>query len=382
MRVLLFSPLVGRDHAAGDTSYTEALLAEPPDGVTYTTYAEALDDGSMVLRGRRPRRGATASDLGLFGLRIGETALRRAGLMFAEQLWFATIDPGTFDVVHLHLFSLRQVDSRVPVVSSAGYPLPVLYHQAKGWSSARASVALALEDGLARRTGAHVPWLRPARSDLLTVYSGHFRDWLVERHIPERQVRVMGTALPVLPPATRRSDGRTLAFVAKDYNRKGGDIAVAAFDRMRRTDPTLSLLVATATPAAVRSLAGHPGVEVFDNPARTVVLQEILPRTDVLLAPTRLDCGVPYGLLEALARGCGIVTTTVPWLDERLGGPAVRRVPPSADDVSHAATELLAGDRTRLAEAAHDLWATTFSMQQLHGDLLAAYHAAVGGAGG
>ncbi|MGD0880051.1 MAG: glycosyltransferase [Acidimicrobiales bacterium] len=377
MRVLLFSPLIGRDRAGGDTSYTEALLAEPPNGVTYTTYGEALDDGSMVLRGRRPRHGETNSDLGLFCLRVGETALRRAKLMFAEQLWFATIDPDAFDLVHLHLFSLRQVVSHVPVVSSAGYPLPVLYHQAKGWSARRTSVALALEDRLARRTGASVPWLRPARSDLMTAYSGHFRDWLVERHVPERQVRVMGTALPALPPATRHTDGRTLAFVAKDYQRKGGDIAVAAFEQMRHTDPTLSLLVATETPAAVRSLAGIPGVEIFDNPARSVVLQEILPRTDVLLAPTRLDCGAPYGLLEALQRGCGIVTTTVPWLDERLGGPAVRRVPLSVDAVSEAAADLLAGDRTRLAEEAHHLWATTFSMQQLHADLLSAYRHAI-----
>jgi glycosyltransferase involved in cell wall biosynthesis len=377
MRVLLFSPLRGRDVAGGDTSYTDALLADPPPGVTYTTYAQALDDGSMVLRGRRPGRGSEYSDAGLFALRCGEAALRRAGAMFQEEVWFATVDADAFDAVHLHLFSLRQVDSRVPVVSSAGYPPSVLYEESRGWSARRAAMAVALEDRLARSTGAHVPWLRPSPSDLLTVYTRYFADWLVARGNPDQRVRVLGTALGALEPAERCSDGRTLAFVARDFRRKGGDVAVAAFDRLRQSDPGLTLLLATDTPDALRSLVGHPGVELFDDPPRSVVLREILPRTDVLLAPTRLDCGVPYGLLEALQRGCGIVTTTVPWLDQRLQGPAVRRVPVSIDAVCRATTELLGTDHAELARDAHELWRSTFSMAALHGPMLEAYRTAI-----
>jgi len=380
MRALLFSPVAGRDAAGGDTSYTEALVEEPPEGVTYTTYAEALEEGSMVLRGRRPDKGGIArSDLALFVLRSGEVAARRSGLMFAEPLWFATIDPDAFDVVHLHLFSLRQVDSRVPVVSSAGYPLNVLYHEGRGWSARRATVAVALESRLAHMADAHVPWLSAPRSDLLTVYSGHFARWLTDRGVPDRQVRVLGTALPAAPPIPRRSDGRTLAFIARDYPRKGGDIALAAFDLMRQQDPSLTFLVATDAPEVERSLSRHPGVELFSNPPRSVVLEEILPRTDVLLAPTRLDCGVPYGLLEAFRQGCGVVTSTVPWLDERLSGPCVRRVDLDTEAVAASATELLGVDRSRLERDARALWQDRFSMSSLNDDLLTAYQDAIAG---
>jgi glycosyltransferase involved in cell wall biosynthesis len=380
MRALLFSPVAGRDAAGGDTSYTEALLAEPPDGVTYTTYAEALDEGSMVLRGRRPGNGPTwRADIGLFGLRACEAVVRRTGLMFAEPLWFATVDPEAFDVVHLHLFSLRQVDSTVPVVSSAGYPLNVLYRDSRGWSDRRASLALALESRLARMSDARVPWLTVSGSDLLTVYSRHFARWLVDRGIPDRQVRVLGTALPAAQSVPRRSDGRTLALVARDYHRKGGDIALDAFDRMRKQHPSLTLLVATQATEAARALSGHPGVELFLDPPRSVVLEEILPRTDVLLAPTRLDCGVPYGLLEALRQGCGVVTSTVPWLDERLTGSPVRRVDLDADAVAIAATELLGADRACLERDARALWKDRYSMASRHDELLAAYGAAIAG---
>jgi glycosyltransferase involved in cell wall biosynthesis len=334
----------------------------------------------MVLRGRRPGRGhAGPADPGLFGLRTAETLARRTGLMFAEPLWFATVDPDAFDVVHLHLFSLRQVDSTVPVVSSAGYPLSVLYHEGRGWSARRASVALALESRLARMSDAHVPWLTASRSDLLTVYSGHFARWLVDRGVPEQNVRVLGTALPAAPPISRTSDGRTLAIVARDYHRKGGDLALAAFDLMRERDPSLTLLVATQAPEAVRSLTGRPGVELFRNPPRSVVVDEILPRTDVLLATTRLDCGVPYGLLEALRQGCGVVTSTVPWIDERLSGPSVRRVGLDPVAVASAATELLGGDRACLERDARALWQDRFSMASVHRELLAAYRDAIAG---
>jgi len=377
MKVLLFSPLPGRDVAGGDTSYTDALLADPPPGVEYTTYAQALDDGTMVLRGRRPGRGTGYGDAGLFALRSGELALRRAGVMFPEEVWFATLDPAAFDVVHLHLFSLRQVDSRIPVMSSAGYPSSVLYQGARGWSARRASVAVALEDRLARATGAHVPWLRPSTSDLLTVYTERFADWLVARGVPERQVRVLSTALGELDPSPRSPDGRTLAFVGHDFHNKGGAVAVAAFDRLHRVDPGLTLLVATKARDALEALAGHPGVELFRDPPRSVVLDEVLPRADVLLAPTGLDCGAPYGMLEALQRGCGIVASTYPWLDERLGGPAVRRVPPTVDAVAGAATELLAADPTVLANVARELWRSTFSTTAMHGPLLEDYRAAI-----
>ena len=154
----------------------------------------------------------------------------------------------------------------------------------------------------------------------------------------------------------------------------------AAFDLMREQDPSLTFLVATdAPPTSNAPCPGTPVWQLFRNPPRSVVLEEILPRTDVLLAPTRLDCGVPYGLLEALRQGCGVVTSTVPWLDELLSGPPVRRVDLDAAAVATAATELLGADRECLDRDARAIWRDRYSMTSRHEDLLAAYRAAVTG---
>ena len=83
VRVLLMSPVSGHDIPGGDVSYTEALLARPPAGVTYTTYVDALREGTLVERGRRPKHGAMAgTDVVIFGARAIELGLRRTGFVY------------------------------------------------------------------------------------------------------------------------------------------------------------------------------------------------------------------------------------------------------------------------------------------------------------
>ena len=207
LRILLFSPVRGRDPESGDIAYTEALLADPPPGVTYTTYAEALDAGLVRVRGRRPRRGdAALLDLVLLIVRVGELSLRKVGVMFREPTWYVTIDPSAFDVVHQHLFAVRQIGSRVPVVSSAGYPLPILYGAREKWSARRLGLATALERAYAHVMNVHNPWLRCAPGNLMTVYSERFRDYLIGMGAHPEQVSVCSNAVADdrMPPSPLR----------------------------------------------------------------------------------------------------------------------------------------------------------------------------------
>ena len=77
LRVLLYSPVPRFDPLSGDTTYTETLIAHPPPGVEYTAYPDALADGRLVRRGRRPRNGVvTPTDVAILGLRALEKAAR------------------------------------------------------------------------------------------------------------------------------------------------------------------------------------------------------------------------------------------------------------------------------------------------------------------
>lgn len=376
--MLLFSPLRDRDPASGDISYTENLLASPPPGVSYTTYAAALASGTLVVRGTR--RSPGARDRVLLAARGLEVIGRRARLLYREPIWFVSVRPDSFDLIHQHLFAVAQVGSRLPVLSSAGYPLDVRYREHDGWSAPRTALATRLESGMARLAKVHNPWLHHVQPAISSGYTEPFRQSLVRRGAPVAETRVLGTFLATEQLADSVSDGSTLTFLGRDFNRKGGPMALAAFRRMRSRDESLRFCIITTAQHAA-SLAPEHGVTVYADLPPVDVLQ-LLRRTDVLLAPTTSDCGAPYGVLEALRAGCNVVLSHSQWLDERLAPPAVSRVQCTVGDVALAASETLQvrrQNRQAAALGARQAWREHFAEDAFHAELMSAYQATLAG---
>jgi glycosyltransferase involved in cell wall biosynthesis len=378
LHVLLMAPLEGRDAPSGDITYTDVLLREPPPGVRYTTYADALEAGTMTIRGRRPGHGSlSAVDAGLLLLRGLEKAAR-GRFMFREPYWYVSIRPGEFDLLHQHLFTVRQVGPRVPAVSSAGFPLSVLYQAREGWSRWRTARAESLERSYARLVRAHTPGLWAPPDDVLTVYTEYYRQQLLASGPQDKQiVLVSRQALPELTAPAHQSAGKVLGFIGRDFHRKGGDIAIEAFRVLRSADPDLTLIIVTRAGVVDERLLPD-GVTLVTEVPRSTVIHELLPRIDVLLLPTSADCGAPYGVIEALQMRIPIVTSQLSWLDERLEPPAVYRVARTAPAVAATVESLLEPQALAQARsAAHDLWRRSFSMDVLHSDLERAYSAAL-----
>jgi glycosyltransferase involved in cell wall biosynthesis len=379
MRVLLFSPLPDRDPPSGDISYTEALLAEPPPGVEYVTYADAIQQGLVTLRGRHPNNGLIgAADLVLLGVRVAERFLRRRGLMFREPWWFVSIAPGAFDLVHQHLFAVRQIGTQTPVVSTAGYPLSVRYRDADHWSEWRLHIAVALEKTFSRLFRLHNPWLIGRPGNVLSGYSLKFWAFLVGHGAPPASTRVIGTALQDLGLPPKRSTGNTLAFIGRDFDRKGGNDVLRSFRILKGRHPSLRLIVVTT----IENIAAHnivgDGITVLADLPREELLRDYLPQIDVLVSPTSSDCGAPYAILEALQSGACVVLSHNAWLDERLVEPAVRRCDEGVSALTAELEDLLQRPNLTAAQAAaKSLWRNAFSMTALHTELLAAYGAVV-----
>ena len=128
LRVLLISPVRGVDPNSGDVTYTEQLLASPPPGVEYTLYPDAIAAGTLRERGSRmsvrvARGPALGPELGFAAWRKAETLVRRTGLAYRERLRLFSVDPGAFDLVHVHVFHTRFVGEHPPVLMSAAGPL-------------------------------------------------------------------------------------------------------------------------------------------------------------------------------------------------------------------------------------------------------------------
>ena len=374
LRVLLFSPIAGRDPLSGDTSYTQALLDNPPQGVRYTNYNDALADGTLRLRGRKPGKGkAGVENWLIWALRALEIGCRRAGLLFREPTWFVEVDAAAFDLVHVHLFAVRQVRSNVPVVSSAGYPLTELYKAREGWHPLRLYWAERLELLWARALRIHVPWLHHVPPAIMSTYTRASADFLVERGCPRELVRVIGTGLPAERGPDRCSNGHAVLFVGRNFVTKGGPCAIQAYELLRRRGAEITLTVVTDQ-RTVPPQWLSADVEWQFNLPRQTLLSDVLPRSDILLAPTSADCGAPYAMLEAMRSGLAVVRTELPWLDSRLAGPGVMTTKADPASVADAVQALLEEPMLRQAQAgAQHLFNSTFTIERLGQDLLVAY---------
>jgi glycosyltransferase involved in cell wall biosynthesis len=102
---------------------------------------------------------------------------------------------------------------------------------------------------------------------------------------------------------------RTIVFNGSDFERKGGDRALAAFRIVRERFPD-----ATLTIVAHSGIANEPGVREAGRLSRAELF-DLFDRTDVLLAPSRLDV-FPGFVLEAISRGVVAVLSDAESMDE------------------------------------------------------------------
>ncbi len=111
-----------------------------------------------------------------------------------------------------------------------------------------------------------------------------------------------GVNLPAMPFVPRRAHPpRTLLFIGKEFYRKGGDVLLMAFARLREQIPDVRLLMMTNLPAEARSLPLER-VEIIQPTWERERVLELYRRADLFVLPSRLETWGDV-LLEAMAFG-------------------------------------------------------------------------------
>jgi glycosyltransferase involved in cell wall biosynthesis len=118
--------------------------------------------------------------------------------------------------------------------------------------------------------------------------------------------------LPAVPVKKPSMDRLEMVFIAKAWQRKGGDIALATLDELlaREIDVHLTI-IGDGTPEA----NAHKAVSVVgfldkSHAKESVSYEEILSNAHVLISPTRADC-TPMVIGEANSFACPVVITDV-----------------------------------------------------------------------
>lgn len=303
LRCLLLSPVAPPDPDNGDAQFTRDLMATPPDGVEFVPYTDALASGAIAwgpsvrsaARWRRPIADPAAA-LG----RAGLYALRHSGALLPDPVrWLRILAP--FDVVHVHCLPVRFLGSAPPVVVSDSAGTYWYWTAARGMTGRKVERLLRRERRCARTLAYLHPSAHPemASRALLFVDAGRALQERVGVDTSSTLRCPPGVPAPVCAPA---NGGDRLLFVARDFQTKGGDLAVEVLRRLRENRPGTSLAVA-GSPAPD---PGIDGVRWLGPKSRDELYRHVYPQADVFVYPTRFDCA-PLVVMEALAHGIPVV---------------------------------------------------------------------------
>ena len=128
---------------------------------------------------------------------------------------------------------------------------------------------------------------------------------------PQRVIAVGGGvnfALPILEQALPQASDRpgpVILFIGKEFQRKGGDLLLQAFARVRPAYPQAQLRLVTALPSG----PSQPGVQVIAPTWDRLAIAALYQQADIFVLPSREETWGDV-LLEAMAYGLPSVGVT------------------------------------------------------------------------
>ncbi|MGH7213846.1 MAG: glycosyltransferase family 4 protein [Tepidisphaeraceae bacterium] len=342
MRVLLVSPLPGVDPACGDVTYTQSLLADPPQGVRYETYADAVARGAVrecanraalrdALRTRRRVLHEFVRTAGAKAINL----LRARHVLFWEPFRFFDVRPGEYDLIHTHAFSARHTGADVPQVASNFAALKYVYLYARGYSPLRTALMEKADDALGRLLGVEVLSSHLPRTSRLIVFTQWLKDWYVRHGVmPADRVDVAPMYLPTPAPASQSVVPKRIGFISKDFDARGGPTLLEAFKIVRQKRPDAELWIIGTEPRIGRDEAVRQGITWLPYVDRPRLVDEIIPSFDVFAFPTEYDGFLV--VLEAMSYGIPVATSDYQAIPELLDHGRAGLVSPMRDAMALA----------------------------------------------
>jgi glycosyltransferase involved in cell wall biosynthesis len=147
-------------------------------------------------------------------------------------------------------------------------------------------------------------------------------------HIPANKIRLVKRGISLTAPsqadlrkwiASRKTDNWSFVFIGRDWERKGGPVALEALSQVAARGYRVSLvIIGTHPPDELPAWAVSYGELDKARPEQSALFQELIRSSHFLLLPTLADTNA-MALCEANLVGCPVITRAVgaiPWMFE------------------------------------------------------------------
>lgn len=385
MKVLLISPLPKIDVPCGDVTYTETLLAYPPEGVEYETYAEALARGTLVEHGiRRSLKQAIKDRKHIFR----ESAftiflhsinfLKHKHWLFWEPFRFFSVKPGEYDLVHLHVFNAKFLKLPCPLLISGGAPTTYLYTDGRNYSKIRATILEKIEILISRLFGINSNSYYLPQADYVVAWTLLLKDWYVQHKMVKRErIALVPPYLEIKVTEPIVKYPTKVGFVAKDFEAKGGPTLLKAFEKVRKVRSDATLTIIGCPPQLTKEEAEKQGIIWQNYIPREELMSDVLPDFDLFAYPTKID-SCPVILLEVMANGIPIATSDYRVIPSVIADSGLISPVNDADKLAENILQLLQPDTNeKYSRAAYERFRSEFSADVVKAKLREAYNAAI-----
>jgi glycosyltransferase involved in cell wall biosynthesis len=185
----------------------------------------------------------------------------------------------------------------------------------------------------------------------LVVWSNWAKNGYANDGVDSNKIAVIPPPFPLVYDK-QKHESVNILFLGRDYNRKGGDIAVKVFKRLSKELNGIRLIYVGKVPDPKVSafLKGNSKVSYYEFATQADLMHRIFPVSDILLLPCRAEA---YGMsvLEAMSRGIPVVSSRISALPEILKhGSTGYLCKPEDIDSFAAFTERLAANATLMLD--------------------------------
>lgn len=350
----------------GESTYTQSLLQNPPKGVNYTYFQDALMRKEIIYS----------------RWQIIFSWLMKLRIMPLDTGYQCISLKKKFDLIHCHLYGVK-IDGSVkaPVVLSDSSSNYLFLRDYLGWGKRKIKFFYRIRKFLAVQFGVYDPMLNPQNAPII-VWSKFAEK--IHRRFGRKQKNIF-----VIPPGIgkflkeviRKENDKNLfniLFIGIWFERKGGLLVLEAYKKLKKKYPRLRLSIVGDVPNYITLPK-----EVWQRKylPREKLIRDVFPKADALvLVPPRAE-GFGVVALEAMSLGIPVIVSDVYALAETVedGKTGLVIKPGEAAAVADAFEKLILNEKLRkkMGEDGRVRFLKKYTSEAVNEELLKVYEIVV-----